>query len=119
MKKIIAILLSLTLVLAAGCSQKNTQPATDKPNESKPAEETQSTDVKATDVEFWTFQDLHVEYYQKMADNWNAAHPDKPINLIPTVYPFDDMHSKHLWHCNPEQEHLIWLISKLVSMQTS
>lgn len=31
-----------------------------------------------------------------MAEKWNAAHPDKQINLIPTVYPFDDMHSKLL-----------------------
>lgn len=96
MKRIIVLLLSLMLVLAAaGCSKKNSPSAPDKPNESKPAG-TQSSDVKATDIEFWTFQELHVEFYQKMAEKWNAAHPDKPINLIPTVYPYEDMHSKLL-----------------------
>ena len=96
MKRIIVLLLSLTLVLAAaGCSKKNAPSATDKSNESKPGG-TQSSDVKATDIEFWTFQELHVEFYQKMAEKWNAAHPDKPINLIPTVYPYEDMHSKLL-----------------------
>lgn len=96
MKRIIALLLSLMLVLAAtGCSKNNTPTATDKPSESKQAE-TKSDEAKATDIEFWTFQELHVEFYQKMAEKWNAAHPDKQINLIPTVYPYEDMHSKLL-----------------------
>ncbi|MDR1705780.1 MAG: extracellular solute-binding protein [Clostridiales bacterium] len=50
----------------------------------------------ATEIEFWTFQDLHVEFYEVMAEKWNEANPDEQINFIPTVYPFDDMHNKLL-----------------------
>ncbi len=49
-----------------------------------------------TEIEFWTFQELHVEFYEKLAEKWNAEHPDQPIKLVPTVYPFDDMHNKLL-----------------------
>ena len=74
MKKIIALLLALILVVAvlAGCQKKAPE---------------------VTEINFWTFQELHVEYYQKMVDKWNAKNPDKPIKLNPTVYPYDDMHS--------------------------
>jgi arabinosaccharide transport system substrate-binding protein len=51
---------------------------------------------KAVDIEFWTFQDLHVSFYEKMAEKWNKENPNKQINFIPTVYPFDDMHNKLL-----------------------
>lgn len=49
-----------------------------------------------TDIEFWTFQELHVEFYEAMAEKWNEQNPDEPINLVPTVYPYQDMHSKLL-----------------------
>ncbi len=51
---------------------------------------------EATEITFWTFQELHVEYYEKMAEKWNEANPDKQIILKPTVYPFEDMHSNLL-----------------------
>ena len=51
---------------------------------------------EATEITFWTFQELHVEYYEKMAEKWNEANPDKQIVLKPTVYPFEDMHSNLL-----------------------
>ena len=52
--------------------------------------------AEAEPITFWTFQELHVEYYEKMAAKWTEENPDKPIELIPTVYPFDDMHTKLL-----------------------
>ena len=82
MKKFIALALALVMLLAlAACG--NT-----------PAEET--GDAEPTEISYWTFQELHVEYYEKMAEKWNEAYPDRPIKLVPTVYPFDDMHSNLL-----------------------
>ncbi len=52
--------------------------------------------AEPTDIEFWTFQDLHIQFYEKMAEKWNAAHPDEPIRLTSTAYPYDDMHNKLL-----------------------
>ena len=59
-------------------------------------EATTAAPAAPSDIEFWTFQDLHVSFYEKMAAKWNAANPDEQINFIPTVYPFDDMHNKLL-----------------------
>ena len=104
-KRTLALLLALTLLLFAGCAPSAEKPAdeqqpsqptdTNEPAEpdTKPADK---GDATPTDIEFWTFQELHVEFYKNMAEQWNAANPDKPINLVPTVYPFDDMHSKLL-----------------------
>ena len=49
-----------------------------------------------TKFEFWTFNALHVEFYQKMAEIWNEKNPDRPIELVPTSLGYDDMHNKLL-----------------------
>ena len=49
-----------------------------------------------TEFQFWTFNGLHVEFYTKMAELWNAANPDRPIKIVPTSLPYDDMHNKLL-----------------------
>ncbi len=38
-----------------------------------------------TEMALWTFQELHVDFYTEMADRWNEAYPDKPINLTVTT----------------------------------
>lgn len=52
--------------------------------------------AKAADVSFWTFQDLHLAFYQKMAKLWNEKNPDRQINFIGEVLPYEDMHTKLL-----------------------
>ena len=57
------------------------------------------TTAAAADVttfEFWTFNALHVEFYQKMAEIWNEKNPDRPIAINPTALGYDDMHNKLL-----------------------
>lgn len=39
-----------------------------------------------TDITLWTFQELHLTFYQKMAEKWNAAHPKEMINLKGEVF---------------------------------
>ena len=46
-----------------------------------------------SEIEFWTFQELHVEFYEEMAKLWNEQNPDRQIKLVPTVYPYEDMHT--------------------------
>lgn len=50
----------------------------------------------AVEIEFWTFQDLHGRYMLHMADMWNDKYPDKPIELISTTLPFDELHNNLL-----------------------
>ncbi len=49
-----------------------------------------------TKLEFWTFQALHVEFYEKMAELWNERNPDRQIELVTTSLGYDDMHNKLL-----------------------
>lgn len=78
MKKLASILLVLTMMLTmvAGI--------------------TTASAAEVTNFEFWTFNELHVEFYLKMAEIWNAENPDRPIAINPTVFPYDDMHNKLL-----------------------
>ncbi len=77
MKKLLSMILALALML---------------PLLSIPA----ASAAEVTTFEFWTFNALHVEFYQKMAEIWNEKNPDRPIAINPTVYPYDDMHNKLL-----------------------
>ncbi|MCK9858344.1 extracellular solute-binding protein [Paenibacillus sp. ATY16] len=49
---------------------------------------------KATKVVFWTFNELHQQFFESMADKWNTAHPDEKIKLVATTFPYDDNHNK-------------------------
>ncbi len=51
---------------------------------------------EGTEVTFWTFQDLHMDFYETMARLWNEQNPDRKIIFKPEVLPFEDMHTKLL-----------------------
>jgi arabinosaccharide transport system substrate-binding protein len=51
---------------------------------------------EGTPVSFWTFQELHVQFYEAAAERWNAEFPDRKIALDAQAYPYDDMHNKLL-----------------------
>jgi arabinosaccharide transport system substrate-binding protein len=74
MKKLFALLLALTMTVGLAC-----------------AASAQSEPAKLT---LWTFIDQHAQFYNKMADEWNQANPDKQIALEATVLGYDDMHNK-------------------------
>lgn len=103
----------LTASLLTGCGGKNTASNTAGDKGSKTA--TTATATKAaspakdkgttgkntfvkngTPLSLWTFQDQHVGYYTFMADQWNKANPDKPINLTVNVSDSAAMHTKLL-----------------------
>jgi arabinosaccharide transport system substrate-binding protein len=48
--------------------------------------------ANATEFTFWTFVDRHATWWQKRADQWNAANPDRPIKLTPSVVEYNQMH---------------------------
>lgn len=49
-----------------------------------------------TTLSLWSFQEIHVQYYQDQVEKWNEANPDRMITLDAQVYPYDDMHNKLL-----------------------
>lgn len=98
MKKKIVHLLSLSLVMTlilSACSGGNNA------NSSNPGKKTNegsgnTAKASATKMEFWTFQQLHADFYNQMVERWNTANPDKTIELTANVSPYDDMHNKLL-----------------------
>jgi arabinosaccharide transport system substrate-binding protein len=50
--------------------------------------------AEPTKITFWTFQELHVSFYEEMAKEWNEKYPDRQIELVPSALPYDDMHNK-------------------------
>lgn len=51
---------------------------------------------EATEVTFWTFNELHQQFYEAAAERWNAANPGRQIELMAETFPYDDMHNKLL-----------------------
>lgn len=100
--KLLSVMVAIVLIVAslAACgspAQTGSPSQSSTPTKASDSGSKQPTaSPQAVDIEFWTFQDLHVEFYEKMAEKWNQEHPDRPINFVPTVYPFDDMHNKLL-----------------------
>ena len=92
MKKSLLVLLTVLLVCAlflTACSNNNNtnDSSNNAPN---------GGSAKATKLEFWTFNELHEQFYQHLANLWNDANPDRQIDLAANVYPYDDMHNKLL-----------------------
>ena len=46
----------------------------------------------ATDLTFWTFVDRHAVLFQQQAERWNAANPDRPVAITPSVIEYTQMH---------------------------
>ena len=55
-----------------------------------------SPQAKATTLTFWTFQELHKGFMDDAVATWNAANPNKQIELKTDVYPYEEMHNKLL-----------------------
>ncbi len=87
LKRALAVLLGTTMILGslAGCGAKKTEDSS--------AEDKTATG-EATELEFWTFVELHGQFFESMAEKWNEANPDKQVKINVNVMPYDDMHNK-------------------------
>ena len=56
--------------------------------------EVKAAESDATEMEFWTFVELHGQFYENMAEKWNEQNPDKQVKVNVNVMPYDDMHNK-------------------------
>ncbi|MCM3790593.1 sugar ABC transporter substrate-binding protein [Domibacillus indicus] len=50
----------------------------------------------ATELKFWTFQEVHIKFYEDAVKRWNKEFPDRPIKLKAEAYPYDNMHNNLL-----------------------
>lgn len=63
------------------------------------AEETETlgeTSEDATQLTFWTFTELHNQFYGEQVNRWNEENPDRQISLQAETYPYDQMHNNLL-----------------------
>ena len=75
-------MLTATMILG-GCGSKT---ATSGQSSTKSGE--------VTKLNLWTFIGLHSTLYNDAAKSWNKAHPDQPIELKVTTYPYTDMQDR-------------------------
>ncbi|MCL2880702.1 MAG: ABC transporter substrate-binding protein [Treponema sp.] len=47
-------------------------------------------------LSFWTFQDIHRQFYDDAVNVWNQRNPNRQIKLVTEVYGYDDNHNKLL-----------------------
>jgi len=52
------------------------------------------TESKVTHFDFWTFVELHIQFWEIAVREWNNAEPDRQIDLKCEFYPYDIMHNK-------------------------
>jgi len=78
------MLITVPLVLG-GCSKKTAQ------------QNGQKTKSGGTiNVSYWTFQELHKQFWDDAIETWNKNHSDKKLSLKTDVYPYDELHNKLL-----------------------
>ncbi|MFA6892232.1 MAG: extracellular solute-binding protein [Sphaerochaetaceae bacterium] len=100
MRKVFVILLGLLLVggmvFANGGAEKAPEAVQTGTNDAAAVTGKNTFVEGGTPLNLWTFQELHVKFYTTMADEWNKAHPDKPINLTVTTGDSTAVHTKLL-----------------------
>lgn len=107
MKKIattlLVMLIASMMVFAGGSSDKTASsaaPASSGDASIAGATEGTNTFVEGgTEMALWTFQELHVGFWTQMADKWNEANPDRPINLTVTTGESGAVHNRLLIAC--------------------
>ena len=107
MKKIattlLVMLIASMMVFAGGSSDKaasSAAPASSGDASIAGATEGTNTFVEGgTEMALWTFQELHVGFWTQMADKWNEANPDRPINLTVTTGESGAVHNRLLIAC--------------------
>jgi arabinosaccharide transport system substrate-binding protein len=83
MKKFLSLILIfsiLTMIILPGCGMKDS---------TQNAEQEGSNGNKGpTELTLWTFVGLHGNLYEDAVNRWNKTHPDRPIKLKVTTYPY-------------------------------
>lgn len=89
-KKVLSVL--LTAALAAGCmiGCGNSGSSDSDSGNSGSADATEDGVIS---LDFWTFTEIHGEFYETMAELWNEENPDRQVSINVNVMPYEEMHN--------------------------
>jgi arabinosaccharide transport system substrate-binding protein len=92
-KSLLALLLSVMMAMLMACSGGGSESAGGEATE----KEVIGADEKdATELKYWTFVELHMDFFKDAVPRWNELHPDKKIKLVAETFPYDQMHNNLL-----------------------
>ncbi|KQX56790.1 ABC transporter substrate-binding protein [Paenibacillus sp. Root444D2] len=93
-----AAVLASMLLLSACTSNSGTNNGGSATASPATATKSDSATKSGTPVKlsFWTFNELHQKFFESMAESWNKTHPEQPIQVEATTFPYDDNHNKLL-----------------------
>jgi arabinosaccharide transport system substrate-binding protein len=86
---ILAVLTAVSLILN-GCGSES------KPTQNNGQNEQKTNTTEKVILSYWTFQELHKQFWDDAIETWDKNHPDKQIELKTDVYPYDELHNKLL-----------------------
>lgn len=89
LKRMLVMLTVIGLVLV-GCNNNNGG------EQSSSNGSSDSNSGEAQELTFWTFQGLHVEFFEDAAKSWNEEFPDRQIEFKAESFPYDEMHNNLL-----------------------
>jgi arabinosaccharide transport system substrate-binding protein len=91
-KILLALLFGLIAVLLIACSGGG-----DSTGGKATESEVIGADEKdATELHYWTFVELHMDFFKDAVPRWNEHNPDKKIKLVAETFPYDQMHNNLL-----------------------
>lgn len=97
----IMILLAISFILV-GCSSSDNEDSEESTgNETKDNGQTASEresegSAEPQELTFWTFQGIHIDFFEDAEKRWNEENPDRPISLKTESFPYDEMHNNLL-----------------------
>ncbi|GAE92056.1 alpha-arabinosides ABC transport system [Gracilibacillus boraciitolerans JCM 21714] len=98
---ILGIMLTVMVACGNDSAEDNTSDNGDA-GETETSSDAETSEViggdveNATELSFWTFQELHLEFFRDAVERWNKENPDRAISLNAEVYPYDNMHNNLL-----------------------
>ena len=94
MKRLVGLVVVAALVVACGGTPTASGGGQAAASGETPAPQLCSA-ASAADATFtfWTFVDRHAVWWNKRADEWNKANPDRPIKLNCSVIAYEQMHN--------------------------
>ncbi|WP_160726062.1 ABC transporter substrate-binding protein [Bacillus sp. USDA818B3_A] len=92
-KSLLALLFGLLAVMLIACSNGGNKTSG---NEATEKEVIGADEKDATELKYWTFVELHMDFFKDAVPRWNELHPDKKIKLVAETFPYDQMHNNLL-----------------------